>query len=87
MSQNFTLIDDDCDGNVDEGFLLLLGMKMQTATLWLDSSVQYFCQQPAGFVSANGDCNDADASIRPMLQKYAIRQTTTAMAILMKGCP
>ena len=58
--------DDDCDGGIDEGFSM--------APWYIDSDgdnygansiVDYDCQQPVGYVSMNGDCNDSDATINP----------------------
>ena len=60
------VIDNDCDGGIDEGI---------TTNLWFldtdgdgfgtNSLVQYDCQQPPGYTSSGGDCDDADPLIHP----------------------
>ena len=58
--------DNNCDGNIDEGLAL--------ATYFLDADGDGYgdttvfvssCAQPAGYVIASTDCNDADAGINP----------------------
>ncbi|MFN0217052.1 MAG: LamG-like jellyroll fold domain-containing protein [Saprospiraceae bacterium] len=58
-------IDDDCDGQVDEGV---------TATYYLDADADGYgnldaaittCDQPPGFVDNGNDCDDANANISP----------------------
>jgi hypothetical protein len=59
------LIDNDCDGLVDEGFA--------TATYFIDADGDGFggtivvnaCMQPSGYANNNLDCNDNNASIKP----------------------
>ncbi len=58
--------DNDCDGTFDEGFSVTTWYRDQDMdgfgkTSW--TKVQ--CPQPSGFVAANGDCNDLDATIYP----------------------
>jgi hypothetical protein len=57
-------IDDDCDGNIDEGCV----------TYYQDSDSdgygnpavsQVATSQPAGYVTASGDCNDGDNTVYP----------------------
>ncbi|MEZ4318324.1 MAG: MopE-related protein [Myxococcota bacterium] len=58
-------VDQDCDGMVDEG--------VPTTNWYTDGDGDGYgagaatasCSQPTGKVSANGDCNDANSSIRP----------------------
>jgi hypothetical protein len=59
-------VDNDCDSQIDEG--------VGGNTFYLDSDNDGFgdnsqtadsCTQPAGYVSDNTDCNDADANINP----------------------
>ncbi|HET9433799.1 MAG TPA: MopE-related protein, partial [Chitinophagaceae bacterium] len=59
-------IDDDCDGQIDEG--------AQAATWYQDadgdgfgnpSLTQLACSAPQGYVADNTDCNDADPSVHP----------------------
>jgi hypothetical protein len=59
------LIDNDCDGLIDEGFA--------TTTYYLDADgdgfggtiTQNACMQSNGYVTNTLDCNDADANIKP----------------------
>ena len=58
--------DDDCDGGIDEGFSVSAWyVDADGDSFGSNSSVSYDCQQAAGYVSANGDCNDADSTINP----------------------
>lgn len=59
-------IDDNCDGNVDEG--------IQTFTLWQDSDGDGYgdpsssivsCSTPAGYTDNSTDCDDNNANINP----------------------
>ncbi|MFY8079043.1 MAG: MopE-related protein [Flavobacteriales bacterium] len=58
--------DDDCDGLINEGFSFI--------TYYADSDGDGFgnpnaslsaCSPPAGYVTNNGDCNDANAQVKP----------------------
>ncbi len=58
-------IDDDCDGEVDEGVL---------STFYADADGDGFgngadsvqaCEAPAGYIVSDGDCDDADAAVNP----------------------
>lgn len=82
------LQDDDCDGSIDEGF---------TTTPWYEDadgdgvgangSVQYYCQQPSGFVSTNGDCDDSDASINPSVSEVCNLQDDNCDGSIDEGLP
>ena len=59
-------IDNNCDGNVDEG--------LPTSTYYADADGDGYgdpatavtsCAQPSGYISQGGDCDDSDASINP----------------------
>ncbi len=61
-------IDNNCDGNIDED------SAADVATWYADGdsdgygdgrSTQIDCDQPAGYVADDADCNDADASVSP----------------------
>ncbi|UZR98764.1 MopE-related protein [Chondrinema litorale] len=66
-------LDNDCDGEIDEG-----ATEMGTWYLDLDgdgygngsSSIQS-CEQPAGYVANDSDCDDTDATINPEKVWYA----------------
>ena len=60
-------IDDDCDGAVDES-------TAADATVWYQDSdsdgygsglTQVSCDQPTGYVSGDGDCDESSGAIRP----------------------
>jgi PKD-like domain/Putative metal-binding motif/Secretion system C-terminal sorting domain/SprB repeat len=59
------LVDNDCDGLIDEGVLLTFYADVD-GDLYGDagSSVQG-CSAPMGYVTDNTDCNDANAAINP----------------------
>jgi len=66
-SETCNQVDDDCDGNVDEGAI-------DAPTYYLDrdndgygvsTSSTKSCVAPDGYVSTFGDCNDSSASINP----------------------
>ena len=63
-------VDNDCDGEVDEGF----NPSCQQATYYKDNDADGYgdpnitidtYNQPAGYVSNNNDCNDNDSDINP----------------------
>jgi len=66
-TETCNLIDDDCNGVVDDNAI--------NVPVWyldgdgdgygLTLSSQTSCQQPAGYVAVDGDCDDSDASIHP----------------------
>ena len=66
------LVDDDCDGSVDDADP---SVDTLTGSLWyadgdgdgygLSASFSWACAQPAGAVAASGDCDDADRAISP----------------------
>jgi hypothetical protein len=60
--------DDDCDGTVDESASLNATTWYQDAdsdTYGNASVSQVACNQPAGYVSNNPDCNDASSAVNP----------------------
>jgi HYR domain/Secretion system C-terminal sorting domain/SprB repeat/Putative metal-binding motif/Fibronectin type III domain len=58
-------IDNDCDGNVDEGVGTTYYADADGDTYGDPASSLYACSQPAGYVTSNTDCNDFDAAIAP----------------------
>lgn len=58
--------DDDCDGIINEGFTFLTYYADADADGFGNPSVSLIaCSIPAGYVSNNGDCNDANPLIKP----------------------
>jgi hypothetical protein len=62
-------------------FFMLMQMQMDLATRHETPR----CAQPAGFVSNNQDCDDANPDVNPMQQKFAMASMTIAISRLMKG--
>jgi hypothetical protein len=65
-------IDNDCDGQVDEG--LAGGVPFYAdadGDGWGDSTKEvYACATPEGYADVGGDCDDADASIHPGAEEH-----------------
>lgn len=58
-------LDNDCDGLVDEGVLLTFYADADGDGFGNPAVTTLACTAPAGYVSDNTDCNDANASINP----------------------
>jgi hypothetical protein len=58
-------IDDDCDGQVDEGVLSTFYRDLDGDTYGNPSITTQACSAPAGYVANNTDCNDNNAAIHP----------------------
>ncbi|MEC7985360.1 MAG: putative metal-binding motif-containing protein, partial [Myxococcota bacterium] len=59
-------IDDDCDGSVDEALPTSLWYADADSDGYGDpDNTTYNCLQPTGYLSQEGDCNDADSAIHP----------------------
>lgn len=59
-------VDNDCDGNTDEGFTMLTYYEDADNDTYGDpTSSVTDCTQPAGYVTNDDDCNDANAAIHP----------------------
>ncbi|OGL99745.1 hypothetical protein A2501_00325 [Candidatus Uhrbacteria bacterium RIFOXYC12_FULL_57_11] len=57
-------VDEDCDGSIDEGFTLVTYYPDGDADAYGDSAAgTTACAPPSGYVTAGGDCDDADASL------------------------
>lgn len=59
------LIDDDCDGMVDEGVLLPFHADQDGDGFGDAETTIMACVAPIGFVENNDDCDDLDASVHP----------------------
>ena len=58
-------IDNNCDGQIDEGVLLSFYFDADADTFGDDNTTTESCTPPSGYVSTGGDCNDADDSVNP----------------------
>ncbi|MBL0280788.1 MAG: T9SS type A sorting domain-containing protein [Bacteroidetes bacterium] len=58
-------IDDNCDGNIDEGVQNTYYADMDGDTYGDASSTTMACSAPEGYVSDATDCNDADGAVNP----------------------
>ncbi|MDO9376040.1 MAG: MopE-related protein [Ferruginibacter sp.] len=58
-------IDDDCDGQVDEGLSLTYYKDVDNDGYGDDANPIEACTRPDGYVDNDKDCNDANASIHP----------------------
>jgi len=59
-------LDDDCDGEIDEGFTLQIYYADTDGDDFGDLTVDSVaCFQPAGFINDSSDCNDANPEIYP----------------------
>jgi len=60
-------IDDDCDGEVDNGVgeLQTFYSDVDGDGFGVDTDVLTGCEQPEGYADATGDCNDANAAVNP----------------------
>jgi hypothetical protein len=58
-------IDNNCDGNIDEGVLNTYYQDLDSDSFGNPSVSISACSVPAGYVSQSDDCNDADSAINP----------------------
>ncbi len=59
------LIDDDCDGEIDEGVQNQYFADADGDGFGDPAVSQMACEAPAGYVSDNTDCDDTDAAVNP----------------------
>ena len=58
-------IDNDCDGQVDEGALITYYADADNDTYGDPNTTTEACSPPSGYVSDNTDCDDGNAAINP----------------------
>ena len=58
-------VDDDCDGQVDEGVQLTFYRDLDGDSYGNAAVTTQACSAPAGYVTNNTDCNDNNAAVRP----------------------
>jgi hypothetical protein len=63
-------IDNNCNGNIDEGLLITFYADTDNDGYGNPSSTTLACSTPIGYVSNNTDCNDADANINAPISYY-----------------
>ncbi|MBX7108528.1 MAG: putative metal-binding motif-containing protein [Chitinophagales bacterium] len=59
-------VDDDCDTQIDEGVKLTFYADADNDTYGNAAVTTQACNMPYGYVANSLDCNDADASIKPL---------------------
>ena len=63
-------VDNDCNGNVDDGVLSLFYADSDIDTYGDPNVSVEACSQPSGYVLDNTDCNDSDGTINPLTYWY-----------------
>ena len=58
-------LDDDCDGDVDEGLTIQTYYKDDDGDKYGTATTVQGCRAPAGYVEATGDCDDTNSNIHP----------------------
>jgi len=58
-------IDDNCDDRVDDGLVRSLHPDNDVDDYGDSAIVQETCQNPVGWITRGGDCNDTDAAVHP----------------------
>jgi hypothetical protein len=58
-------VDDNCSGVIDEGVKITFYADSDGDTFGNSADVIQACTAPLGYVSNNGDCNDANAAVKP----------------------
>ena len=58
-------VDNNCDGEIDEGLLTDFYEDVDGDGFGMDSSLLAACEVPDGYVEVMGDCDDADATVNP----------------------
>ncbi|HYV92086.1 MAG TPA: MopE-related protein [Chitinophagales bacterium] len=58
-------IDNNCDGNIDEGLLLTFYADADGDTFGDASNSTLACSQPGGYVADNSDCDDNNVTVNP----------------------
>lgn len=64
-------VDNDCDGQIDEGVLNTYYRDMDADTYGNPAVIQQACSQPIGYVANNSDCNDNSTLQHPGQVWYA----------------
>jgi subtilase family serine protease len=59
------LLDDDCDGTIDEGVQLTFYADSDGDSYGDPSNTTLACSVPSGYVNNDGDCDDSNANLHP----------------------
>lgn len=78
--------DDDCDGETDEGVKSTFYYDSDGDTYGNTSRTAEACNAPTGYVAANDDCNDADATIHPGATELCDGKDNDCDATVDEGC-
>jgi Putative metal-binding motif/HYR domain/Secretion system C-terminal sorting domain len=82
------LTDDDCDGLVDENVTVTFYIDADNDGYGNSAVTVQACTAPAGYVSLNGDCNDANAAINPGSPEICFNTTDdNCSGVNNEGCP
>ena len=57
--------DNNCDGNIDEGLTTIYYRDLDGDGYGNPNKTREDCEQPAGYVSDNTDCDDSDSEVNP----------------------
>ena len=63
-------LDNDCDGNIDEGLLLTFYRDSDSDGYGNAQNSIQACSAPSGYVSNSSDCNDNDETINPVATEF-----------------
>jgi PKD repeat protein len=80
-------IDDDCDGNIDEGLLLTFYPDQDGDGFGAISGAIQSCSAPSGYIAIAGDCNDANAAVFPGATELCNGINDDCDASTDEGCP
>jgi hypothetical protein len=69
-SETCNSLDDDCDGDVDEGVLTSFYMDADGDTYGDMTSMVMACALPVGYASNSDDCDDTNSSVNPNAIEY-----------------
>ena len=80
-------LDDDCDGEVDEGLLLAFFADADNDGFGDSNSLIQACTTPEGYVADSTDCNDGDFNINPTASEICGNATDeNCDGVLDNGC-
>ena len=72
-------VDNDCDGEIDEGVLDLFYIDADGDGFGDESNTELACDSPVGFVPNGNDCDDQDAYSFPVPSNFVTESTMIVM--------